>query len=307
MVRTILKRLLEGIVVVFFIVSLTFFLVRAMPGNPLKYGPDGKELPEHIVRKNKEYYKLDRPLIVQYGYFMGNILKGDLGPSMSKEGRSVSMILGQSFPASVTLGLAAMCFALAVGIPAGCISAFKKNTWLDFASMTFAMIGVCVPAFVIGPICAYWLATKLGILNLAGWEHPQDIILPSITLGIATAAYIARLTRAGMLEVLSSDYIRTAHAKGVSQPKIIIKHALKGGLIPAVAFVGPAFAALISGSFVVETIFQVPGMGQHFINAALARDYNMLQGLVLLFGILIVIANLTADVVLVLLNPKLQA
>lgn len=307
MLRTILNRLVQGFFVVLALVSITFFIVRAMPGDPLKYGADGKELPEHIVEKNREYYKLDKPLAYQYVWYLKNVAKGDLGPSMSINGRSVSMILGQAFPTSVILGVAAMIIALSIGIPAGATAALKKNTWLDFSSMSLSMIGICIPAFVIAPVLALVFSKTIPLLNLAGWEQPKDVILPAFTLGLGTAAYVARLTRAGMLEVLSSDYIRTAHAKGLETKKVVIKHALKGGLIPSVAYIGPAFAALISGSFVVEKIFNVPGMGQHFVTSALSRDFNMLQGLVLLFGILIVLANIFSDIILVLLNPKLRS
>jgi len=177
MSKIILSRLLQGVVVIFFIVSLTFFLVRAMPGDPLRFGPDGKELPEHIVEANKQYYNLDKSLPVQYGTFLKNMfIKGDLGPSMSKEGRQVSTILGSAFPTSVTLGLVAIIIALIIGIPLGALAALMKNSWLDFSSMAFAMIGICIPAFVVGPVLAVLCSTNLGILNLAGWEQPKDVI-----------------------------------------------------------------------------------------------------------------------------------
>ncbi|MBK1790507.1 ABC transporter permease [Persicirhabdus sediminis] len=300
MFKTILSRLGQGILVVFCLISITFFLVRMMPGDPLT---DEKALPPHIIEKNKAYYHLDKPLPVQYLYYFKNLAQGDLGDSMSKD-RPVVEIIGSSFPVSLILGISSMLIALAVGIPAGVIAALRKNSFIDYASMSIAMLGICIPAFVVGPLLAMYIASNVSFLKVAGWGGPFDWILPAITLGLTTAAYLARITRGGMLEVLNQDYIRTAKAKGLPTHRIITRHALRGGLIPAVAYVGPAFAALISGSFIVETIFQIPGLGQHFINGATSRDYNILQGVVFLYGVIIVIANLAADIALAMLNPR---
>jgi oligopeptide transport system permease protein len=182
----------------------------------------------------------------------------------------------------------------------------RKNTGVDFACLTFAMIGICLPSFVIGPLLAVSAGLGLKSLNVAGWASPSDWILPAVTLGLINAAYLARLARGGMLDTLSQDYIRTARAKGAQESRIVIRHALRGGLIPAVAFIGPAFAGMISGSFVIETIFQVPGMGQHFVNAATDREFFLIQGLVLFYGFLIVGANLLADLAQIALNPRLR-
>lgn len=303
MFAAILSRLGQGILVVFCLVTLTFFLVRMMPGDPLT---DEKALAPHIIQKNREHFHLDKPVIVQYFYFLGNLVQGDLGASMSKDGRPVYQIIRHAFPVSFVLGIGAMGFALGIGLPSGVLSALKKNSLLDYSAMTGAMLGISIPAFVIGPLLAMGIGANMDGIKVAGWGGPFDWLLPSFTLGLATAAYIARITRGGMLEVINQDYIRTARAKGVTEGKIILKHALRGGIIPAIAYVGPAFAMLVSGSFIVETIFQVPGLGQHFVNAVTARDYTMLQGVVLLFGILIVLANLAADIVLVMLNPRVR-
>lgn len=298
-----LSRLGQGVIILFALITITFFLVRLMPGDPLT---DEKVLPAHIVEKNRAYYHLDEPVPMQYLYYLKNLSHGDLGGSMSKDGRPVIDIIRYSFPVSLTLGVAAMIIALGIGIPAGVISALKKNSILDYGTMAAAMLGISIPSFVIGPLLAMGIASHSNTLKVAGWGDPFDWILPSITLGLATAAYIARITRGGMLEIINQDYIRTAHAKGLSPARVVIKHALRGGLIPAVAYIGPAFAMLVSGSFIVETIFQVPGLGQHFINATTARDYTVLQGVVIFFGFLIVLANLAADLVLVMLNPRLK-
>lgn len=301
--KPILSRLGQGLIILLCLITITFTLVRMMPGDPLT---DEKALPAHVIENNRAYYHLDEPLPVQYFYYLKNICQGDLGGSMSKDDRPVIDIIRHAFPVSLTLGVAAMLIALGIGIPAGVISALKKNSLIDYGTMTFAMLGISIPSFVIGPLLAMGIASHSTTLKVAGWGDPFDWILPSITLGLATAAYIARITRGGMLEVINQDYIRTARAKGLSPSRVVIKHALRGGIIPAIAYVGPAFAMLVSGSFIVETIFQVPGLGQHFINATTARDYNILQGVVLLFGILIVIANLAADLALIALNPRLR-
>lgn len=303
MLKTIINRLAQGTVVIFFLISITFVIVRLMPGDPLQ---DEKALPAHVIEKNRAYYKLDKPKPVQYAYYLKNLAKGDMGPAMSKEGRQVRDIIRLSFPASLILGISGIIIALLIGIPAGILSALRKNSMIDYSTMVIAMFGISIPSFVIGPLLASGIASHTTALKVAGWGGPLDWVLPSITLGLATAAYLARITRGGMLEVLSQDYIRTAKAKGVSTKQIITKHAIRGGIIPAIAYVGPAFAGLVSGSFIVETIFQVPGLGQHFVNGAMARDYNLIQGVVIVYGILIVLANLGADIALSMLNPRLR-
>ncbi len=304
MLKLIVSRLLQGLLTLFVLVTLTFFLVRAMPGSPYV---EERAIPAHVLERMKAYTGLDQPLPVQYGRYLKNlIVHQDLGDLIRKDGVKVSEVIRDSFPVSLTLGLASMAIALLVGIPAGVIAAVRKNTAVDFAALAAAMIGICLPSFVIGPLLAVLVGLRLNAINVAGWSSPTDWILPAITLGLINAAYLARLSRGGMLDVLSQDYIRTAKAKGVPGNKIIIRHALKGGLIPAVAFIGPAFAAMISGSFVIETIFQIPGMGQHFVNAATDREFFLIQGLVLFYGFLIVAANLLADLLQIALNPRLR-
>jgi len=304
MLKLLLSRFLQGLLTLFVLITLTFFLVRAMPGSPYT---EEKAIPEHILAEKKKSMGLDKPLPVQYAMYLYNLtFSQDLGPMIKKEGVQVSEIISESFPVSMMLGFASMGIALMVGIPAGVIAAVRKNSPTDFACLAFAMVGICLPSFVIGPLLAVFAGLNLRSLNVGGWNSATDWILPAITLGLINAAYLARLSRGGMLDVLSQDYIRTAKAKGVPAGKIIIRHALRGGLIPAVAFIGPAFAAMISGSFVIETIFQIPGMGQHFVNAATDREFFLIQGLVLFYGFLIVAANLLADLALIALNPRLR-
>ena len=303
MLRVILKRLGQGLVTLFILVTITFFLVRMMPGNPYI---EEKALPEHIRERQMEQGGLDKPAPVQFLLYLKNAAQGELGELFRKPGVKVTEIISQSFPVSALLGLLSIGIALIVGLPAGVVAAVKKNGPLDYACLAAAMTGICLPSFVIGPLLAVTAGLGLSWLNVAGWESPLDWVLPALTLGMVNAAYIARLTRGGMLDVLNQDYIRTARAKGVPETRIIIRHSLRGGLIPAVAFVGPAFAGMISGSFVIETIFQVPGMGQHFINATTDREYSLLQGLVLFYGFLIIAANLLSDLAQIALNPRLR-
>lgn len=302
MLRTILSRLGQGIIVVFCLLAITFTLVRLMPGDPFS---GEKSHSEHIIQKNKERFGLDRPIPQQFFIYLKALSEGEMGYSATKE-QPVAKIIEHSFPASFVLGLCGILIAIGIGIPAGIIAALKKNSIIDYGTMVVAMIGISIPSFVIGPLLAGQIATRIPFMKVAGWGDPLDWVLPALTLGLGTGAYLARITRGGMLEVLNQDYIRTAHAKGVKQAAIITKHAIRGGIIPAIAFVGPAFAALITGSFIIETIFQVPGMGQHFVNSTLERDYFLLQGVVILFGSLIVLANLAADIALVFLNPRLR-
>lgn len=302
MLKIILSRLGQGLLVIFFLYTVTFFLVRLMPGDMFT---SDKALTAQALKENRARFDLDKPYLEQYKISVAKLAQGDLRYSGVKD-QPVSKVIAHSFPTSFILGLSGMLIAICVGIPAGIIAALRKNSLIDYSTMFIALLGISIPSFVLGPLLAKTLGTTVPFLKVAGWGGPFDWILPSLTLGLATAAYLARITRAGMLDILSQDYIRTAQAKGVSNQGIIIKHALKGGLIPSIAYIGPAFAMLITGSFIVETIFQCPGMGQHFINATKERDIFLLQGIVLFFGTLIVLVNLAADLILVALNPRLR-
>lgn len=306
MIKNLFNRLLQGLVVLFVLFTLTFFLVKAMPGGPFQ---SEKAIPAHIKAKIEAYYDLDKPIHVQYVKLLTNYLKGDPGLSLRLEGRPVTQIIGQAFPVSFQLGVVAMSIALLIGIPTGCIAAAKKNGLLDVSSMAFAMVGVCLPSFVIGPILAETFGRSLKWFPAMGWNasSPQTWLLPAITLGLGTAAYISRLTRAGMIETLSQDFVRTARAKGVPGWKILIRHCLRGGLIPAVAFIGPAFAGIVSGSVVIESIFQIPGLGRHFIKAIETRDASVILASVILYGSLVILANLFTDIAGVWLNPRLRS
>jgi oligopeptide transport system permease protein len=234
------------------------------------------------------------------------VLHGDLGRSTKYASRTVNEIIADKLPASIQLGSLALIIALVLGLTAGVVAAVNRNTKIDYFTSTFSMVGICVPTFVLGPILVLIFAIKLGWFSASGWYEWQDRILPSLTLGIVYAASIARLTRGGMLEVLNQDYIRTARAKGASEGRIIFRHALRGGLLPVVSFLGPAIAGILTGSFVIETIFQIPGLGREFVNSAFNRDYTLVLGTVILYAVLIIALNLVVDVVQVWLNPKLK-
>ena len=305
MIKLLLKRLGQGVLVIFVLQTITFFLVRLLPGNPFL---GERKLPEHIMAQLNALYGLDQSALVQYwNYWKGILTAGDFGPSLVREGVQVADIIGQAFPVSLWLGVRGMGIAIVLGIPARMLAAYWRNRWPDAMFMLLAMAGICIPAFVIAPLFGLTLGLHVPGLSVAGWDDPLCAVLPALTLGLINAAYIARLTRGGMVEVLASDFIRTARAKGVRAGRLLFVHALRSGLLSAVSYLGPAFAALITGSFVVETCFQVPGMGLHFVNATTDRDYFLIQGLVFCYGVLIVIANLVVDLVLVALNPRLRS
>ncbi|MDB4500613.1 ABC transporter permease [Akkermansiaceae bacterium] len=304
MLRTILSRLLQTIVVVFLLVTFTFFAVRAIPGNPFA---DAKATSPEEQAALEAYYGLDKSQPVQYFNWWKNVIvHGDFGDSLAMKGRKVSTLIAESFPVSLKLGFLSLVLGMGLGIPLGILAALHHNRMLDYVAMVIAMAGICVVTFVLGPIFQINIAKPLVSLNVAGWTRSSDIILPAITLCFGVAAYLARLTRGGMLDVLSQDYVRSARAKGASPLKVITVHAIRPALMPAVTFLGPAFAAIITGSFVVENIFLVPGMGQHFVLGVTAKDYNLVLGLVLFYGILMGIANLLSDLVLIFMDPKLR-
>ena len=303
MLKFIARRLLELIPVLLISITIVFFLVRLAPGGP--FTQEKSFSPEAIARLN-EHYGLDKPIMVQYGTYLLNVLKGDLGPSFQYPSRSVNEIIAETFPVSFELGVWAMLFALLVGLAAGIVASLRPNTLQDHLPMGIAMTGICMPSFVLGPILILTFSLGFRWLNASGWDTASDRILPVITLGASYAAYIARLTRGSMLEVLPSDYIRTARAKGLSEKSVILRHALKNALLPVVSFLGPATAGIITGSFVVETIFNIPGMGRMFVLGAFNRDYTLIMGLVVFLALLVVIFNALADILLGLLNPKMR-
>jgi len=303
MLRFIARRILETIPVLFIIATVTFFMMRLAPG-----GPFDKEqaTPPEIKKAVETYYGLDKPLFEQYLRVLGGYLKGDLGPDYKYPNRSVAELIAESFPVSLELGGLSLAVSLVVGLTAGLIAAIRKNSIFDYSAMSLAMIGICLPTFVLGPLLTLALAIHAHWFNASGWDFARDRVLPAMTLGFFYAAYIARLTRGGMLEILSQDFVRTARAKGASTARVLFKHALRGGIAPVVSFLGPAAAGIITGSFVVETVFNIPGLGRFFITSAFNRDYTLVLGTVLFYAVLIIAFNLFVDIVQVWLNPKLK-
>ena len=303
MVRFIFRRLLQVIPVLFVIITATFFMVRFVPGGPFTAE---KAIPPEILKNLEAHYGLDQSLWHQYLAYLGNIAHGDFGPSFKYSNRTVNEIIADKLPVSLELGGLSLAVALVVGLTLGVLAAVRRNTWLDYLASSIGMLGICVPTFVLGPLLVLYFAIHLGWVNASGWYGWSDRILPSLTLGFVYSAYIMRLTRGGMLEVLNQDYIRTARAKGASETRIVLRHALRGGLLPVISFLGPAIAGILTGSFVIETIFQIPGLGREFVNSAFNRDYTLVLGTVILYATLIVLLNLLADIALVWLNPKLK-
>ncbi len=297
-------RILQAIPVIFAVITITFFLVRAAPGGPFS---TEKAVSPQVKAALEAQYQLDLPPHEQYIAYLSDLIKGDFGPSFNYNGRSVDELIFQGLPVTAELGFYALLIAVIIGTFSGVIASLKPNSLQDYVPMSFAMIGICMPSFLLGPTLVLVFSIWLGWLPVSGWGSiPGDKILPSITLGAMYAAYIARLSRAGMLEVLSQDYLRTARAKGLPEYKVILKHALRGGLVPVVAYLGPAFAGLLSGSFVVETVFQIPGLGRFYIQAAFNRDYTMILGTTIFLATLIVLFNLLSDVLAAWLNPRLR-
>ena len=304
MLNLIFKRIAIAIPVLLTVITLTFLMVHSAPGGPFD---EEKAVSAEVLAKLNERYNLDQPLSAQYFDYLSGVLVGDFGPSFRYPGRSVTELISIGLPITFELALYSILFALSLGVLAGVLGALRPNTALDYIPMTTAMIGICIPSIILGPILILVFGIWLEWVPVSGWGYmPGDKILPIITLGTAYAAYCARLTRGGMLEVLNQDFIRTARAKGLSETRVVLVHALRGGLTPVIAFLGPAMAGLLAGSFVVETIFGIPGLGRFYVEAAFNRDYTMILGSSIFFSVLIVTFNLISDLVAAGLNPKLR-
>jgi len=305
MFNFIIRRLIVTVPMVLIVVTLTWALVRLAPGN---FYSGEKKLPPAIEKNIREKYGLNQPWYVQYGKMIKSVATGDLGSSLKFEGQTVNGILRRTLPVSATLGLLAYLLALVVGVTAGTLAALKQNSRIDYASMTLAMLGISMPNFVLGPILVLVFSLTLFWLPPARWGgFPSwNLVLPVITLSAIYMAYIARLTRSGMLEVLRSDYIRTARAKGLRERDVVIRHALRGGLLPVVSFTGPALAFLVTGTVVIERIFALPGLGNYFINANLNRDEPLIIGIVAFLSIVILVFNLLVDIAYGFIDPRIR-
>ena len=321
MLRYIIRRLLIAIPVVLLVILATFVLVHSMPGGPFD-AVGMKAMPEHIKIVMERRYGLDKPLYEQFANYVFNILKGDFGPMFRQPSQTVRDIIGQTFPVSIQLGLSAIIVGFTLGIPIGIIAALNHNSWLDYTVTFFAVLFRSIPAIVMAPLLIYVFAVQLDWFPVAFWgasppfflgfipridgEYIMHAFLPVTAIGTGMAAAIARLTRAGLLEVLSSDYIRTARAKGLRERAVIVIHALKNSLIPVVTILGPLVAALITGSFVIELMFAINGMGRRFVTSIQAREYFLQTSLVLLYGFILIMANLLVDVMYAWVDPRIR-
>ena len=303
MTTFILRRIAVSIPVIFLVATTTFFIMRLAPGGPFM---SERAIPPEIQANLQAKYGLDQPLLVQYGRYLQNLAHFDLGPSYKYPERTVNEIIAEGFPVSLQLGASALAFALFLGIPGGVLAAFKHGGIIDRLTMSVIVVGISVPTFVLGPLFVFVFALTLYWFPPALWGTWDQMVLPAVTLGLPYSVYIARLTRAEMLEVLSQDYIRTARAKGASEFRILWKHALNGAMLPVVSFLGPAVADITTGSIVVEKIFAIPGLGRYFVESAFSRDYTTVLGTVVFYATLLIVANLVVDLAYKFLDPRIE-
>ena len=299
----IVRRLIGSIIVLWLLGTLVFFFCRFVPGGPFD---QDRAYPPEIKANLMAKYKLDLPLHKQYLHVLKNLAKGDFGPSTKFVGRDVNDILKDTFPVSLQLGIFALLLAYIFAVPIGIISAYKQNTWIDSSSMFVAIVGISLPNFLLAALLIYFFAVKLRWFPAGLWEGPIYWILPSVCLGFRIIAYLARFLRSSVLEVIKEDYIRTARAKGLNEFNVVMKHVFKNSLIPVVTISGPLAAGIVTGSFIIEQMFAIPGMGKHFVTAVSNRDYPLVMGTTILYGILMILANLLVDIVYALIDPRIK-
>jgi len=302
LVRYIIKRFIVSIITVWILATLTFFLIRALPGDPFLSEKITPEIKANMMR----YYGLDKPLPVQYATYMSNLLKGDMGYSLRYKNREVNDIIADAFPASAELGVRSLVFSVTVGLILGIIAALNHNKGWDYASMVIAVIGVSVPSFIVGSLIQYLFGIKWRILPVAQWKSFAHTIMPTFALGLGTLALIARLMRTSMLEVVGQDYIKTAKAKGLSPFQVTVKHQIRNAILPVVTVLGPLVATLLTGTFVVEQIFAIPGLGRHYVLSIQNLDYTMVMGLTIFYGAFLVFMNFLVDIAYGLVDPRIR-
>ena len=305
MLKFILKRFAIAVPTLLVLITISFFLMQAAPGSPFT---GERNLPPEIMKNIEAKYNLDKPLYQQYFLYLGNLAKGDLGPSFKYRDYTVNDLLEQSFPVSLKIGSVAFLFTVIIGVAIGTVAALKQNTVLDYIIMALAMTGVVLPSFVIAPLLVLIFAITLHWLPAGGWHGGQwqYMVLPVTAMAIMYMASIARIQRSSMIEVLNSNYIRTARAKGLPWKVIILRHALRPSMLPVVSYLGPAFVGIITGSVVVETVFGLPGIGQHFVNGALNRDYSLVLGLTIIIGSLTILFTAIVDILYAVIDPKIR-
>ena len=302
MVRYVLRRVAIAVLTVFTLATVTFFLSKLLPGDPFM----NEKIPVSVQEKQRAYYGLDQPVFRQYLTYMGNLIQGDLGTSIKFVGRSVWDIIREFFPVSAELGVIALVFAEIIGILFGILCAQFRNRWPDYVLMVFAILGIALPSMVIGPIIRYLFGVQLRWLPVGGWGKWQQVIMPAFVLGLGSIAGNTRSMRACMLAVITQDYVKTARAKGMSPVRVVLKHELKNSLVPMLANLGPMIAGVLMGSFVVEQIFVIPGLGKHFVNAVSTLDYPLIMGLTIFYGSFLVVMNLLVDILYGLVDPRIR-
>lgn len=310
MTAFLLRRLVAGVITLFAIATLSFLVSRFAPGNPFS---SEKNVPPAVRRNIERKYGLDRPLLEQYVKILGGYVRGDLGPSYQYPGRDVAEFVWPGFSVSVRLGAVAFLIAIIGGLMLGVTASAGQNRWPDYGSMSAATLGICVPNFLLGPLLQLAFCFWLTWFDPTGWPEGwtswaelKKLVLPAFTLAFVHIAYVSRLTRAGMLDVMHKDFIRTARSKGLSEWSVFLKHGLKNGITPALTYAGPMAAFIVTGSVVVEKIFAIPGLGTHFVNSALNRDYSILMGAILIYSTLVIFFNLVVDVMYAVLDPRVR-
>ena len=304
MLRYIGKRVFSGVITILVLITLTFFMMHYIPGSPFIKGE--QKMPPEVLQRIKEKYGLDQPLFVQYLTYMKNIAKGDFGISFKKAGTTVNGIIDRGFPVSARVGLVAIVLSVLIGITLGILSAVKRASIFDGASMVFATIGISVPTFVTAVLLLYLFAGVLKVLPTYGLNSWKHYILPVTCLSFSPIAYIARMTRSSMLDVMQQDYIRTARAKGVREFFVIVKHGLRNAILPVVTYLGTLVAALLTGSFVIERLYAIPGIGKYYVESIGARDYNVILGMTVFFGIFVVACNIVVDILYGIIDPRVK-
>ena len=303
MIRYIIKRLVYAVLTLFVLISLTFFMMRMLPGDPFI---GDKTVSATAMANMNAKYGLDKPLGVQYVNYMKSLLHGDLGLSLRQRGRTVNEIIASKLPVSCRLAGVAVLVALCIGIPLGCISAYNRGKWLDNTIIVFATCGIAIPSFISSVLLLYEFGMNLKLLPTVGLNSAAAYIMPVTALAIYPSAYITRLMRSSLLDVMGQDYMRTARAKGVSQFMILFKHALRNAILPVITYVGPMLASLMTGSFVVEKIFSVPGLGRDFVSAITNRDYTLIMGTTILLSSMVIVANVIVDILYKIIDPRIK-
>ncbi len=302
-----LRRIVGMLLTLLTIITISFFFIRLAPGGPFL---GERKLSEEILQNLERQYGLDQPLLFQYFKYLGNMLRGDLGISMQYLDREVLYFIRSNLPVSMLLGFVTLIYSVILGVSTGVCAALKQNSWLDHLVMAGATMGISVPLFVVGPVLMYIFAMKLQLLPTSGWIHGRNgslwtMVMPVITLGFPVVANVARLMRASVLEILASDFIRTAYAKGLSTMRIVLCHVLRGSVTPVISYLGPAFAGIVTGGVVVEIIFRIPGMGRFFVQSSFNRDYTMIMALVLVYSIILIVSNFVVDLLYAWLDPRI--